>query len=138
MGKARSAGFRQLRGAGWSMALPIAGVLGAVTGVIFSSVQIGLLVGTAVSTVGLMILWIGYALGDILEGYWVTPAALVGVNIALVTYVLGGDWRTVLVLAGAVILLIACVGAIARTSRGNGGLRMFARHLLDNLIPGRN
>lgn len=137
MSQVRYTDFRRLRGAGWSLTLPLAALLGLVAGVIIQSVRGGLVAGACVSLFGLLILSIGYSLGGIWGGYWMIPAALAGLNIGLVTYALGGKWTWVLIGTGAVILMMNCVAAISRTADGNGGLLQLFGHFFRGLIPGQ-
>lgn len=137
MQRARYANFRHLRGSGWSIALPIAGLIGMIAGVIFDSVPVGVAVGVGVSACGLLVLSLGYLLGDLWEGYWMVPIGLGGIEVSLVAMVLGGRWLLVLVVTGMAILLIACMVAIGRNADGEGGWRQLLRHFGQSLIPGK-
>jgi hypothetical protein len=137
MSQARYARFRGLRGAGWSIALPLAGFFGLVVGVVIQSVHVGLVAGACASLFGLLVLSISYSLGEIWGGYWMIPTALAGLNISLITYALGGEWTWALIGTSAAILMMACVAAISRTADGEGGLLRLLGHFFRGLIPGQ-
>lgn len=137
MSKARYARFRPVRGFGWAVALPVAVIVFAAVWLVSGSASVGLVLGAGVSIVGLAILTLGYSLGEIWGGYWMNPVALTGVNIALVTYVFGGQWLWALAGTGGFIVMAALAAAISRTAASDGGLFQLLGHFFRGLIPGQ-
>ncbi len=136
MSQAQNAGFRRLRGFGWSVALPVAAITGMV-GWLIVNASVGAVAGANASIIGLIILSYGYSLGGIWGAYWMIPTALIGANLALVTYALGGPWPWVLLGSGVFIVLVALVVAINRTAKGRGGVLRLIGNFVVALIPGQ-
>ncbi len=137
MSQARQAGFRRLRGFGWSVAVFIAAGFFLIAWLASGNLSSSLATGAIVSIIGLAILSIGYLLGDIWEGYWMIPTVLVGGNVALIVAAFGGSWLSALLGTMVVVLMSAGVAAINRTAGGEGGVAQLIRYFIDSLIPGR-
>lgn len=134
--KAREAGFRALRGIGWSLTLPLAVGMGVIVGLSQTDSKGGIVAGAVVSLFGLLVLSLGYALGDIWSGYWTIPVALAGVDVALICYMNSWSWVTVLVATGVITLVSASVSAFNYTAKGNAGLLRVCTNFFRALIPG--
>ncbi len=135
---ARRAGFRHLRGAGWSIALPIAAGLGLTAAAVSGHIAAGLVLGSIVSLIGLAVLWLGYSLGDIADAYWMVPLAVASLPVALLTSVVGHGYQWVWAIGwvGAVIILFGIVAGIGRHADSEGGLPHLITCIVRSLIPG--
>jgi hypothetical protein len=136
MGSARTAGFRHLRATGWSIAFPVAALIGLGVGKA-STPDIGLLVGSAVSCFGLLILALGYSLGGIWAGSWMVPLALASLPAAAATSVFNPHWGWAFVWTGVITLTLAIIVGLQRTANGNGGLPELLGNISASLVPGR-
>lgn len=136
MSHARRAGYRGLRGFGWCVALPFAVFVGGLVGLVFSDATAALASGISVSLFGLLLVSLGYSLGDIWESYWMVSVALVGGEISWLVGVMGGSWGKVLLGTVLLILMAALGAAILRTSRGSGGIPRLLGCFVQSLIPG--
>jgi hypothetical protein len=116
-------------------AFTIAIALGAATG----HARSGVAAGAVVSTVGLAFLWLGYALGDVLSGYWMVVVGMTGLPLCgfAWAWLSGFAWVWALVWVGAVLLCIGTMVGIGRNAAGNGGLPQLLKHIIHSFIPGR-
>lgn len=135
MSHARRAGFRGLRGFGWCVAAPVAIVVGGFVG-LFSDRSAAFASGIGVSLIGLLLVSLGFSLGNIWESYWMVSVALVGGEITLFVGIMGGPWGKVLFGTVLLILMGALGAAILRTSRGTGGIARLVGCFVQSLIPG--
>ena len=136
MSHVRHAGYRRLRGFGWRVAIPAAIFLGVIVELVFDNRQASLTAATGLSLVGLVLLSLGFSLGEIWGSYWMVPVTLAGGEIALLAAVWDGPWVRVLVGTVTVVLTSALSAAINRTSGGSGGMARLLGCFVQSLIPG--
>ena len=134
--RVRHAGFPNLRGFGWRVAVPFAILVGVIVGLASDSKEAGFTAALGVSLVGLIALSFGYSLGEIWGSYWMIPVTLAGGEIAWLAAIWDGPWAKILIGTATVVLTTALGAAISRTSEEGRGMARLLGCFIQSLIPG--